>query len=174
MSESDELILVDEHDNPVGYETKLRAHQNGGKLHRAFSVFIFNTAGQMLLQRRAPDKYHFGGLWTNACCSHPRRGQSLIDAAHLRLREELGFDTELQEVFSFTYRATDPTSGLTEHEFDHVFVGRFDGTLSPNAAEVDDCKWVGADELLTDVRARPAAYTPWFAAIVERVLSEAT
>jgi isopentenyl-diphosphate delta-isomerase len=170
-AESDDLILVDEHDNPVGFETKLSAHQNGGKLHRAFSVFIFNARGEMLIQRRAAGKYHFGGLWTNACCSHPRRGQTTIDAAHLRLREELGFDTELREVFSFTYRATDPASGLTEHEFDHVFVGRFDGAPAPNAGEIDDWKWIATGELLADLRANPQAYTPWFALVVERVIS---
>jgi isopentenyl-diphosphate delta-isomerase len=170
-AQSDELILVDENDSPVGYAPKLAAHQNGGKLHRAFSVFIFNAAGEMLLQRRAATKYHFGGLWTNACCSHPRRGQSTIDAAHQRLREELGFDTELREVFSFTYRATDPASGLTEHEFDHVFIGRFGGAPAPNAGEVDDWKWIATGALLADLRARPSAYTPWFALVVERVIA---
>jgi isopentenyl-diphosphate delta-isomerase len=125
----------------------------------------------MLLQRRAATKYHFGGHWTNACCSHPRRGEDTLQAAHTRLRHELGFDTDLREVFSFTYRATDPASGLTEHEFDHVFVGRFDGTPTPNAGEVDDSKWIATGELLADVRARPSAYTPWFALVVERVVS---
>src|SRR5919107_6267461 len=99
------LILVDEHDRALGYSAKLPAHQNGGLLHRAFSVFVFNPAGEMLLQRRAAGKYHFGGLWTNACCSHPRRGQSTLDAAHARLQEELGFDTDLNERFTFVYRA---------------------------------------------------------------------
>ena len=167
----DELILVDEHDNPVGHETKLRAHQNGGKLHRAFSVFIFDAAGRMLVQRRAAGKYHFGGLWTNACCSHPRRGESTPEAARARLRQEFGFDAELREVFTFTYRATDPTSGLTEHEFDHVFVGRFDGEPRPNPDEIDGWEWVDPAELLADVRARPGRYTPWFGLAVERVLS---
>src|SRR3990170_138201 len=105
---SDHLILVDEHDNPVGYSPKLAAHENGGTLHRAFSIFIFNSSGQLLLQRRASSKYHFGGLWTNTCCSHPRRGQTTLNAAHARLREEFGFDTDLTERFTFTYRATDP------------------------------------------------------------------
>lgn len=170
----DELILVDEHDNPVGYETKLRAHQDGGKLHRAFSVFIFNAAGEMLLQRRASGKYHFGGLWTNACCSHPRRGERTEDAARPRLRQEFGFEAELREIFTFIYRATDPTSGLTEHEFDHVFVGHFDGTPRPNAGEIAEWKWVSAADLLADVRARPTEYTPWFGLAVERVLGRQT
>jgi isopentenyl-diphosphate delta-isomerase len=168
---SDELILVDEQDNPVGYASKLAAHQSGGALHRAFSVFIFNSRGEMLIQRRAAGKYHFGGLWTNACCSHPRRGQLTLDAAHQRLRDELGFDTDLRELFSFTYRAVDPASGLTEHEFDHVFAGNFDGTPAPNAGEVDDWKWIAIGELLADVRAKPQAYTPWFNLVVERVVS---
>src|SRR3954469_24341059 len=151
--DSDQLILVDEHDNPVGYETKLRAHEAGGKLHRAFSVFIFNGAGEMLLQRRAVTKYHFGGLWNHACCSHPRRGEDTLQAAHTRLRHELGFDTGLRELFSFVYRATDPTSTLTEHEFDHVFVGEFNGTPRPNSDEVGEWKWIAPAKLLADVRA---------------------
>jgi isopentenyl-diphosphate delta-isomerase len=168
----DELILVDEHDNAVGFETKLRAHEAGGKLHRAFSVFIFNRAGEMLLQRRAVTKYHFGGLWTNACCSHPRRGEETLDAAHLRLRHELGFDTDLRELFASVYRAEDPTSGLTEHEFDHVFVGEFDGMPRPNPDEVGEWKWVSPVGLIADVRANPQSYTPWFSLVVGRVLAE--
>lgn len=169
--ESDDLILVDERDKLIGYESKLRAHQDGGLLHRAFSIFIFNSTGEMLLQRRAPGKYHFGGLWTNACCSHPRRGQTTPDAAHLRLREEFGFDTDLRELFTFTYRAADPASGLTEHEVDHVFLGRFGGMPCPNPAEISEWKWISPPELLADLRARPEMYTPWFALAVERVLS---
>ena len=169
--ESDDLILVDEHDNEVGHAPKLDAHLNGGTLHRAFSIFIFNAAGEMLLQRRAAGKYHFGGLWTNACCSHPRRGQTTLDAAHLRLREEFGFDTGLTERFAFTYRATDPTSGLTEHEFDHVFTGRFDGQPRPNPEEIGEWKWMRPEELLADVETNPESYTPWFKVAVKRVLS---
>lgn len=171
MEDPDDLILVDEHDNEVGHAPKLAAHENGGRLHRAFSIFIFNAAGEMLLQRRAAGKYHFGGLWTNACCSHPRRGQTTVDAAHARLREEFGFDTELAERFTFVYRATDPTSGLTEHEFDHVFTGRFDGTPRPNPDEIGEWKWARPADLLADVTARPNAYTPWFKLAVERVLA---
>jgi isopentenyl-diphosphate Delta-isomerase len=170
----DVLILVDEQDRPVGFETKLAAHQNGGKLHRAFSVFIFNSRGQMLLQRRAAGKYHFGGLWTNACCSHPRRGEDTTAAAHARLRKEFGFDADLEELFSFVYRAQDPKSGLTEHECDHVFRGTFDGQPRPDPAEIGEWKWVEPAALLADVRARPAAYTPWFKEVVERVLRHPT
>jgi isopentenyl-diphosphate delta-isomerase len=170
LPDADEIILVDEHDNVVGYCPKLEAHQDGGRLHRAFSVFVFNSAGELLLQRRADGKYHFGGLWTNTCCSHPRRGETTLDAAHARLREEFGFEAALKEVFSFVYRATDPASGLTEHEFDHVFVGQFDGKPDPNPREIGEWKWTGPEQLIADVRARPESYTPWFKLVVERVL----
>ena len=166
----DEVVLVDESDRPVGSAPKLAAHQNGGRLHRAFSIFIFNSAGQMLLQRRAPGKYHFGGLWTNACCSHPRAGPSLADSARARLRHEFGFDVPLEELFSFVYRAEDPVSGLTEHEFDHVFVGRFDGEPAPNPDEIDSWRWIDPSELLRDVERHPDRYTPWFRIVLDRVL----
>jgi isopentenyl-diphosphate delta-isomerase len=165
-----EVILVNEADLPVGREPKLTAHQNGGKLHRAFSIFIVNQAGEMLLQRRSQAKYHFGGLWTNACCGHPQPGRDLVACARQRLREEFGFDTNLRELFSFIYRAADPGSGLTEHEFDHVLLGRFDGLPHPAAGEIDDWKWAVADELLRDVTAFPQHYTPWFCLTLGRVL----
>ena len=171
VRDADEVVLVDEQDRPVGYENKLRAHENGGRLHRAFSVFIFNAAGQMLLQKRSTRKYHFGGLWTNACCSHPRRGQAVAEAARLRLKEEFGFEpAELAEAFSFVYRAEDPASGLTEHEFDHVFCGRFDGEPKPNPDEIDEWKWVDVEDLARDVRRRPERYTPWFKVALGRVV----
>jgi isopentenyl-diphosphate delta-isomerase len=166
----DHVILVDESDRPVGSEEKLAAHEGGGKLHRAFSVFLFDSAGRMLLQQRAASKYHFGGLWTNACCSHPRRGQTLMESAHARLRHELGIDAPLEELFSFVYRAEDPASGLTEHEFDHVLRGRFDGAPRPNPDEVSDWEWVEPATLLDDVRRRPERYTPWFKLVLERVI----
>ena len=170
VSDDDHVILVDESDRPVGLERKLPAHENGGKLHRAFSVFIFNRAGQMLIQRRADGKYHFGGLWTNACCSHPKHGRTLVESARIRLREEFGFDVPLEERFSFVYRAEDPASGLTEHEFDHVLVGRFDGEPSPNPDEVEGWEWADRATLLRDVRDNPGRYTPWFKIVLERVL----
>src|ERR1700739_185125 len=117
----EQVILVDNSDQPVGVMEKMEAHRQA-LLHRAFSVFIFNSRGEMLLQQRAPEKYHSGGLWTNACCSHPRPGEDSRGGAGRRLREELGFTTELEKLFEFTYR-TDYANGLTEFEFDHVFVG---------------------------------------------------
>lgn len=165
----EEIILVDEDDREVGFAEKVSAHRDGGRLHRAFSIVLFNTRGEMLLQLRAAAKYHFGGLWTNACCGHPRRGEALEAAARRRLREELGIDVELREVFSFVYRATDPGSGLTENEFDHVFVGRFDGDPDPDPEEMDDTRWIDCAALERDLAARPGAYTPWFARVVERL-----
>jgi isopentenyl-diphosphate delta-isomerase len=165
----EQLILVDEHDNVVGFDEKLAVHQNGGRLHRAFSIFIYNSAGEMLLQRRAQTKYHFGGLWTNACCSHPRRGERLQEAVHQRLQFELGFDTELDEVLSFIYKSEDPNSGLVEHEYDHVFVGTFDGDAVPNAAEVDAVKWIAVPELKADLNRNPSQYTPWFRIAMDKL-----
>ncbi len=165
------VVLVDENDNEIGTEEKIRAHENGGKLHRAFSIFIFNSKGEMLLQKRAKSKYHFSGLWTNTCCSHPRPEEATEEAAHRRLKEEMGFDTELKEVFTFTYKA-ESESGLTEHELDHVFVGRFDGEPKPNPEEADDCKWVNVEGLQQDIKENPNKYSPWFKTALERVIPE--
>ena len=165
----EEIILVDEQDREVGFAEKVDAHRDGGRLHRAFSIVLFNSRGEMLLQLRAAAKYHFGGLWTNACCGHPRRGEELEPAARRRLREELGIDAELREVFAFTYTATDPRSGLTENEFDHVFVARFDGQVAPDPDEMDDVRWIDCAELERDLGMRPEAYTPWFARVIERL-----
>ena len=171
---ADDVVLVDEHDRPIGLAPKLGAHEHGGRLHRAFSVFIFDSAGRMLLQRRAPGKYHFGGLWTNACCSHPGAAVPVAESARARLRHELGIDVPLEELFSFVYRAEDPASGLTEHEFDHVLAGRYDGDPRPNRDEVDAWEWVDPQELLRDVARRPQRYTPWFRLVLERVIREGT
>ena len=165
-----DIVLVDENDVAVGTSEKLAAHVNGGTLHRAFSVFLFDAEGRMLLQQRAATKYHFGGLWTNACCSHPRSGEPVIDAARRRVREELGVDVALRHAFGFVYRAEDPVSGLTEHEYDHVFVGRFDGETAPDPAEVAGVRWVEPGALLRDVEAHPERYTPWFKIVLERVI----
>jgi isopentenyl-diphosphate delta-isomerase len=165
----EEVILVDEAGREIGSAEKLEAHRNGGKLHLAFSIVLFNSKGETLLQRRAKRKYHFGGLWTNACCGHPRPGEVLAEAAHRRLREELGVDADVSRVFSFLYRATDPRSGLSEHEVDHVFVGQLDDEPRPDPEEIDDLRWIERAELERDVAAHPERYTPWFAQLVARL-----
>lgn len=170
LEERQEIILVDPEDNPVGSAAKLAAHLDGGSLHRAFSVFVFDGEGNMLVQRRARGKYHFGGLWTNACCGHPRPGERTSEAARRRLREEFGFDAEVREMFRFIYRATDEASGLTEHELDHVFRGEFEGEPLPDPDEIEDWRWMRPEELLDDLAASPERYTPWFRVAAERVL----
>ncbi|HEV8359992.1 MAG TPA: isopentenyl-diphosphate Delta-isomerase [Candidatus Thermoplasmatota archaeon] len=167
---SERIILVDEHDNALGPEDKLKAHEGHGTLHRAFSIFIFNTKGETLLQQRAKAKYHFGGLWTNACCSHPRWGEQLEQAVHRRLKDECGFDTELRELFSFIYQA-DWDGKIGEHEYDHVFVGQHDGPVPGNAEEADAWAWVEPAQLRRDVAAHPERYSPWFKIALERVLA---
>jgi len=153
----------------VGEEEKIRAHENGGKLHRAFSVFIFNSKAELMLQKRAASKYHCGGLWTNTCCSHPRPGESVEAAAHRKLRQEMGFDTELREILSFVYRAGFE-NGLTEHELDHVLIGEFDGEPELNPEEAESWKWVSLDEVKADVEKHPEKYTPWFRIVLDRVI----
>ncbi|MDZ7363707.1 MAG: isopentenyl-diphosphate Delta-isomerase [candidate division KSB1 bacterium] len=171
MSES--VILVDEYDNQIGVEEKLTAHREG-RLHRAFSVFIFNDQGEMLLQKRAANKYHSGGLWTNACCSHPRPGETVEQAARRRLREEMGFDCGLKKAFHFIYKA-DLDGDLIEHEFDHVFIGHYNGAISPDASEVAEYRWIGAQALRNAVKESQENYTVWFKLAFERALKfEAT
>ena len=148
----------------MGAMEKMEAHKKG-VLHRAFSVFIFNARGEMLLQQRALEKYHSNGLWTNACCSHPRPGEEIMDAAKRRLKEEMGID--LQTVFSFTfiYKAQ-LDQNLIEHELDHVFVGTFNGSPIINKKEVEDWKYVDINWLKQDINQHPSAYTVWFKLIV--------
>jgi isopentenyl-diphosphate delta-isomerase len=165
---SDLVVLVDGEGRDSGTATKLSVHVEG-KLHRAVSVFVFDAAGNMLLQRRAAAKYHSAGLWSNTCCGHPRPGESPEEAAHRRLWEEMGFDCPLVPVLSFVYRSK-LRNGLIEHEHDHVFVGRFDGTPVPNRQEVADWHWVAADELLADTMVRPRRYTAWFTIALARLL----
>jgi isopentenyl-diphosphate delta-isomerase len=165
----DYVILVDENDNEIGIEEKMKAHEDA-KLHRAFSIFIFNSKGEMLLQQRACDKYHSGCLWSNATCSHPRPGEQVEQAAHRRLKEEMGFDTELKKEFHFIYKA-DFDHGLTEHEFDHVFLGQYDGPINLNADEADDYKWIDLESLQQDIKRNPDDYTVWFKIAFDRVLN---
>lgn len=167
----EQVILVDKHDNETGTAEKMQAHREG-LLHRAFSVFIFNDKGEMLLQQRAHGKYHSGGLWTNACCSHPRPNEETLEAAHRRLNEEMGIsDVELTEAFNFIYFA-ELDDDLKEHEFDYVFIGKWNGIPVVNPEEVADYKWISPSSLLADVEVNPKAYTYWFKEVVERVLNE--
>jgi len=157
----EKVILVNDQDQPIGLCEKMEAHEKG-LLHRAFSIFIFNAQGQMLIHKRAKVKYHSGGLWTNACCSHPREHESIQEAAHRRLQEEFGFDCPLKEVFSFTYKA-ELDKGLKEHEFDHVLVGIFEGPIDkPNPAEIDDFCWIEVAKLQQEIEHMPEKYTVWF------------
>ena len=156
----EEVILVDENDNEIGSMEKIEAHEKA-LLHRAFSIFVFNDAGQMMLQRRALSKYHSPGLWTNTCCSHPRPGESLEDASSRRIVEEMGFSCSMKEIFNFIYKAAFD-HGLTEHELDHVFMADYNGIPEINPDEVAEWKWVNTDELLKDVKLNPDEYTVWF------------
>jgi len=161
------VILVDKNDNELGTMDKLEAH-NKALLHRAISVFILNANGEWLLQRRALHKYHSNGLWTNTCCSHPYPGETSMDAAHRRLREEMGMKAELKEIFSFIYKeALD--NQLTEYELDHVFVGESNEHPSINTNEVLEWKYISYDDLAVSVIKNPHDYTVWFRKIVKRV-----
>ncbi len=163
-----QVILVNEKDEQAGVLEKMEAHRKG-LLHRAFSVFIFNSKGEMLLQQRAPGKYHSAGLWTNACCSHPQPGEDTRQAATRRLMEEMGFSTPLEKIFDFVYK-TDFDNGLTEHEFDHVFAGEFEGQVFPNKEEVSDYCFKTMDELVSSLESHPQKYTAWFRIAFPRVL----
>lgn len=162
-SEPEELVvLVDESDHPIGTMEKQAAHEHGGTLHRAFSVFVLDDHGRLLLQKRARTKYHFGGLWTNTCCSHPRPGEDTTQAAQRRLKEEMGLDLTLEHRGSFLYKAHDESSGLTEHELDHVYVGHLKGEPRPSPEEAEGWRWITMDALRAELAASPSQFTPWF------------
>jgi isopentenyl-diphosphate delta-isomerase len=167
---TNEVVLVNEKDEVLGTMEKLRAHEEG-VLHRAFSVIIFNSKGEMLIHQRAIDKYHCGGLWTNACCSHPRLNESPKEGAERRLNEEMGFSVPVEYIGSFIYKI-DFENGLTEHEFDHMFCGRFDGTPEHNQAEVEKWKYVSVEKLLKDLEEQPESYTFWFRDILKNRIQE--
>jgi isopentenyl-diphosphate Delta-isomerase len=155
-----QIVLVDEKDAPIGVMEKMEVHQKG-ILHRAFSVFIFNSRGEMLLQQRSPGKYHSGGLWTNTCCSHPAPGEAVLAAAERRLHEEMGFSTPLTKVFDFIYKIQ-LDQGLTEYEFDHVLTGMYDGAILPNPEEVADFRFCGTEQIREALLTDPGSYTEWF------------
>ncbi len=162
-----EVILVDEDDNPVGVMGKQEVHEKA-LLHRAFSIFIFNKKQELLLQKRAANKYHSAGLWTNTCCSHPRPGENIKEAALKRLQEEMGFTTSLQKIFSFVYKAPFD-NGLTEHEYDHVFIGHFNGLVAPNPHEVSDYCYQSLEELKANIQMQPDNFTEWFKIALPKV-----
>ncbi|WP_432712040.1 isopentenyl-diphosphate Delta-isomerase [Pedobacter sp.] len=155
----EQVILVDQDDQQIGVMEKMKAHYSGS-LHRAFSVFIFNTKGELLLQQRALNKYHSPGLWTNSCCSHPRPGEKTLDAAHRRLEEEMGLNCLLTYGFHFTYQASF-SNELIEHEFDHVFFGLTDLMPVPNADEVASFKYINLESLAVELQQSPTNYSAW-------------
>ena len=163
----EEVVLVDPIDNVVGTAPKLRAHQEG-LLHRAISVFVYNAAGELLLQRRAGGKYHSAGLWTNSCCSHPRPDEKPHQAAVRRLREEMGIEVDLDYALSFLYHAK-LENGLIEHELDHVFVGRYEGDPLPDPDEVDGWRWVAPEILRGELDHAPERFTAWFPMALELI-----
>ena len=166
--EYERVVLVDESDREIGSAGKLEVHRAPGRLHRAFSAFLFDDRRRMLIQRRASGKYHFPDLWTNACCGHPRPGEDVESAVHRRIHEELGARVELKAAFHFVYEVTDAISGLIEREFDHVYVGRVLGAVDPCPSEVGAVAWWGCAALIEDVGERSERYTPWFrTALVE-------
>ncbi|MBS7333213.1 isopentenyl-diphosphate Delta-isomerase [Faecalibacter bovis] len=163
------VVLVDREDNELGLMEKQQAHV-AGLLHRAFSVFIFNSKGELMLQQRAATKYHSPTLWTNTCCSHPRENESYKNAAHRRLMEEMGFDCDLSYKFHFIYKAS-LDNGLTEHELDHVFIGTYDGEPELNPSEVMAYRWVEMDDLKKDIQKNSQNYTAWFKIIFDQYIS---
>jgi isopentenyl-diphosphate delta-isomerase len=166
----EKIILVDKKDREIGTGEKMKVHEEGS-LHRAFSIFVFNSKGETLLQKRASGKYHSGGLWANTCCSHPRAGEALEKAVHRRLKEEMGFDVPLREMFSFIYKVKFG-NGLYEHEFDHVFVGKFEGNPVPNPEEAGGWKWVSLDKLKKDIQRNPENYSYWLKVALEKMASQ--
>lgn len=162
----DTVLLVDEQDNFLGVMEKMEAHQKA-VLHRAFSVFILNDKGEIMMQQRALHKYHSPGLWTNTCCSHQQEGESNVQAAERRLMEEMGVFTPLKEAFSFIYKATF-NNGLTEHEYDYVLIGYFNDAPKINPTEVADWKWMSMEEIKSELQSHPQLYTEWFKIIFDR------
>lgn len=166
-----QVILVDTRDRQIGVEEKLEAHKKGN-LHRAFSAFVFNSKGKLLLQKRAEDKYHSGELWTNTCCSHPAPGESIKEASERRLWEEMGIKADLSEITSFIYKVNFE-NGLTEHEFNHIVIGKFDGDPKPDPSEVSDWKWEDPKIALGDLEKNPQNYTYWFRLCFKDIIEKA-
>lgn len=166
----EKVILVDKNNNPIGTEEKMKAHRLG-LLHRAFSIFIFNDQNELMLQRRALNKYHNGGLWTNTVCSHPRPGETYQQATHRRLKEEMGLDCELSNKGCFIYQAEFP-NGLIEHEYDCVFVGKYNNNPKPNPAEAMDWRWIDLNQLRLEIKKNPNNFTFWLKEILKKNILE--
>lgn len=164
--QEEQVILVNENDEQIGLMPKMEAHEKA-VLHRAFSVFVFNKKGELLLQQRAADKYHSPLLWTNTCCSHQRDGETNLEAGKRRLQEEMGFTCELEEVFSFIYKAPFD-NGLTEHELDHVMVGEYEEDPKINKEEVESFRWMPLEDVKIDIENNPEIYTAWFKIIFDK------
>lgn len=162
----EQVILVNEQDEELGLMPKMEAHEKA-VLHRAFSVFVLNDKDELMLQQRAAHKYHSPMLWTNTCCSHQRKGEQNIQAGKRRLQEEMGFECDLKELFSFVYKAPFD-NGLTEHELDHVMIGRYNGDPVINPEEVESFKWMSLIDVKSDIAVNPQDYTAWFKIIFER------
>jgi len=162
------IILVNHSGRRIGTTEKLAAHQNG-LLHRAFSIFLLNSKNEMLLQKRASSKYHFAGLWSNACCSHPRPLEKVLSAARRRLKEELRISTSLSKVDHIIYSFTDRASGLTEHEFDYLLLGKYDGEIFFNPNEIEAIKWISVPRLKKWMKREPSVFTPWFKMAMEKL-----
>ena len=166
----EQVIIVDVNDNQLGLMPKMEAHEKA-VLHRAFSVFIFNKKGELMLQQRAAHKYHSPLLWTNTCCSHQRNGESNLEAGVRRLQEEMGFTAAIKEVFSFIYKAPFD-NGLTEHELDHVLIGYFDDEPNLNKEEAEAYKWMTLEDVKSDIDENPTIYTEWFKIIFDKSFSK--
>lgn len=162
------VILVDEHDAARGIMEKMEAHRKG-QLHRAYSIFIFNSKKELLLQRRALNKYHSGGLWTNTCCSHPQPEENLMESAHKRLMEEMGFDCPLKNAFHFIYKI-ELDNNLIENELDHVFIGYYENSPQINSMEAMDWKYMNCEDIKKSLMLNPELYTAWFKIIFKKVL----
>ena len=163
------VILVNLEDSPIGTMDKLEAHQKGA-LHRAYSIFLFNDKNEILLQKRASDKYHSSNLWTNTCCSHPAPGEHLTTSAQNRLSQEMGITTSLRSLFSFIYK-TEFENGLIENELDHILIGKFNAPPLPNPLEVSDWRYASLEEISKEIEDAPESYTFWFKEIYKRVFN---
>ena len=163
----EEVILVDSSNSEIGTMEKMEAHKKG-ELHRAFSIFVFNDKGEMLIHQRADEKYHCGGLWTNAVCSHPRPGEKQIDALTRKMDQEMGFYSEVEKVFDFKYRA-ELENGLIEHEYDEVYFAIYNGDFNPNPEEVKAYRFALIEDIRREIAEKPELFTPWFKMIFEQM-----